>query len=677
MKLIIVESPTKVKSFSKIFKNKEITVFATKGHIRDLPKNKLAIDIENNFKPEYVDIKEKKQVIKELKSLGKKADEIILATDPDREGESISYHTAYYLGFIKEDWPDFKIINNKTKLKRMVFYEITETELKKAFENAKELRSDLVKAQNCRRILDRLVGYKVSPLLWKKIGKRWLSAGRVQTVALRLVVERQKEIDNFKPETYFNISAEFRSDKQKFLAQLKQIKGEDIDIRTTLSLFAGDYTYKKTKLNESNIEEEINRLEHNDYKIKKIETKKTKRQAPSPLNTSLLQQLCNRNFGYSTKYTMRIAQSLYEQGLITYHRTDSFNLSEEFLKQAKTFILKEFGKDYLNEQTKTYKTKSRLAQEAHEAIRPTDLNKKPEILKNLSQPQKKVYKLIYKRALATQFKPAEFEILKIHITNKDNDLFVTEQERLVFDGYLKLYPNLNPRQDKFLKLTENSKLDLEKLNKEEKQTLPPPAYTEAGLIKALEEKGIGRPSTYAPIISLIQERKYVEKIDGVLRPSILGTAISDYLSNSFKDIFELDFTAKMEEDLDKIANGEEDIIQVIYKFYKPLEKDLEKNKNDQTHINVERETEKKCPKCGKNLILRFSKYGKFYGCSGFPDCKYIEPYIEYVDNVACPKCGGKIIIKKTSKGKRFYGCKNYPDCDFSSWKLPKQENNNT
>ncbi|GIW63638.1 MAG: DNA topoisomerase 1 [Patescibacteria group bacterium] len=675
MKLIIVESPTKVKSFNKIFKDKDITVFATKGHIRDLPRKKLAIDIENNFKPEYEDIKEKKAVIKELKQLGKQADEIILATDPDREGESISYHTAYYLGFIKEDWPEFKVQDENKKLKRMVFYEITEAELKKALQQAGSLRTHLVKAQSCRRILDRLVGYKISPLLWKKIGKRWLSAGRVQTVALRLVVERQKEIDNFESETYFNVYADFKSSKTKFSAQLTKIKDTDIEVKKVLNLFAGEYTYKKTKLTEENIDSELNRLKANQYKVERIQIRLSKRQPPSPLNTSLLQQLCNRLFGYSTKYTMRLAQQLYEKGLITYHRTDSFNLSDEFIKQAKNFINQNYGRTYLNEETKVYKTKSRLAQEAHEAIRPTNLNNDPASLADLNPAEKKVYQLIYLRALATQFKPAEFEILKIYIGSNDKDLFVTTQERLVFDGYLKLYPNTPVKKDKFLDLQEGSILDLLNLNKEEKQTLPPPAYTEASLIKALEEKGIGRPSTYAPIVSLIQDKRYVEKTDGVLKPSMLGTAISDYLSTGFKDIFELDFTAKMEEDLDKIANGEEDIIGVIEKFYKPLEKDLEKNQNDQTHINVEKETDKKCPKCGKKLLLRFSKYGKFYGCSGFPDCKYIEPYKEYVANVSCPKCNGKIIIRKTAKGRKFYGCENYPNCDFSSWKLPKNNDN--
>ncbi len=669
MRLIIVESPTKVKSFQKIFKDqKDLEIFATKGHIRDLPKNKLGIKIENSFQPEYTIVKEKKDVIDQLKKLGKKADQIILATDPDREGESIAYHTAYYLGYIDEDWPDFSI-KNPEKIKRIVFYEITENELKNALENPAEIREPLVKAQATRRILDRLVGYKLSPLLWKKIGKRWLSAGRVQTVALRLIVEREKEIENFQKEPYYSVFADFAKDSEKFQATLKKLQEKDVEIKTKISLFAGDYTYSKTIITDQNKAQIEQRLANQTYKIQKIERKKSFRQPPPPLNTALLQQEANRNLRYSTKYTMKIAQDLYEQGLITYHRTDSFNLSEQFLKNARSFIQKNFGKQYLNPEIRVYKTRSRSAQEAHEAIRPTDLKKTPENIK-LSPAHKKIYTLIYNRALATQFAPAQIEILKIYITTPEKDLFLTRQEKITFLGFLKIFGHTLQKKD-FLELEEGQNLELKGLIFEKKTTQPPPRYTEASLIRTLEEKGIGRPSTYAPIVSLIQEKRYVEKEDGQFRPTILGKAICEYLVEKFPDIFELGFTARMEEKLDEIANKNQDLVKVLQEFYSPLEKDLEKTEKESGYINVQEKIEKKCPKCGRDLLIRFSRYGKFIGCSGYPECKYIENFKNFVKDAKCPQCGGKILIRRTKKGKRFYGCENYPKCDFSSWKLPK------
>ena len=674
MKLIIVESPTKVKSFRKIFKDqKDLEIFATKGHIRDLPKNKLGIKIENSFQPEYTIVKEKKDVIDQLKKLGKKADQVILATDPDREGESIAYHTAYYLGYIDENWPEFKI-KDPEKIKRIIFYEITENELKNALKNPSEIRESLVKAQATRRLLDRLVGYKLSPLLWKKIGKRWLSAGRVQTVALRLIVEREKEIENFQKEPFYSVSAEFAKDSVKFQAVLKKLQEKEVEIKTKISLFAGEYTYTKTIINDQNKKSIEERLQNQIYKIQKIEKKKTFRQPPPPMNTSLLQQEANRSLRYSTKYTMKLAQNLYEQGLITYHRTDSFNLSKQFLKNARKFIEKNFGQKYLNPDTRIYKTRSRSAQEAHEAIRPTDLRKTPDNIK-LSPSHKKIYALIYNRALATQFSPAQIDILKIYITTPEKDLFLTRQEKISFLGFLKIF-GYTLDKGNFLDLEEGQNLELKKLLFEKKTTQPPPRYTEARLIRTMEEKGIGRPSTYAPIVSLIQEKRYAEKEDGQFRPTILGKAICGYLIEKFPDIFELGFTARMEEKLDEIANKNQDLVKVLQEFYLPLEKDLKKTEKETGYINVQEKIDKKCPKCGRDLLIRFSRFGRFIGCSGYPECKYIENFKNFAENAICPKCGGKILIKRTKRGKRFYGCENYPKCDFASWKLPKTKENN-
>ncbi len=673
MKLVIVESPTKIRSFKKILgKDKEFEFFATLGHIRDLPKKKFGVKIDEDFKPFYVIVPARKKVVAQLKKLGQQADEIILATDPDREGESIAYHIAYLLGFIKEQWPDFEITNSKS-LKRIIFYEITPTALKSAFENAGDIRKDLVKAQFTRRILDRIVGYKVSPLLWKKIGKNWLSAGRVQTVALRLIVEREKERREFKKEQYYQVLGLFEKDNEKVQAVLRKVKGEDVEEKRTLELFAGKYTYSFTKIKQENVDKLVERLQDEKFYVKAVEENIVKRIPPPPLTTSLLQQEASRTYRYSAKFTMSIAQNLYERGLITYHRTDSFNLSNSFVFQARKIIEKILGKEYLAEKPRKYKTKSKMAQEAHEAIRPTNPSLTPENLKGegLTVAHKRIYSLIYTRALMSQMREAEIKIMRIEIETQSKDLFIARLENVVFPGFL-IMVEKNKKNKSFVSFKQGDELVLIDLKKLLKETTPPSRYTEATLIKVLEEKGIGRPSTYAPIVSLIQEKKYVEKSQGYFVPTLLGEKISDYLSKVFPDLFNLEFTAKMEDTLDKVANGEKDPVKVLSEFYTSFEKDLNKGREEEGFINIEEKTDEKCPKCGKNLVIRFSRFGKFLACSGYPECKFVKEFKEYVEGYKCPKCGGRLVVRRSKKGKRFYGCENYPKCDYAVWKLSKK-----
>ena len=675
MKLIVVESPTKIKSFRKILgKEGDYEFFATLGHFRDLPKKKLGVEVENNFKPEYKISKEKAKVVKALKELGKRADELILATDPDREGEAIAYHTAYVLGLIEEDWPEFKLINGG-KVKRIIFHEITPSAIKEAIQQAGKLRESLVKAQFARRILDRLVGYTVSPLLWKKVGKNWLSAGRVQTVALRLIVEREKERENFERKKYFVVFGNFLKDSSELKAELKKVKGEEIEVKETLQLFAGPYTFSYTKINEKNVDKLKKRLEKEKYFVSKYEEKIVKRTPPPPLTTSLMQQEAARRFGYSSKYTMKLAQDLYERGIITYHRTDSFHLSPSFIFKARKVIESSFGKDYLSGKPRQYKTKSKLAQEAHEAIRPTNPALTPEKfnLPSLTSAHKRLYSLIYLRALATQMKEAEVKLFKVEIESKQKDLFLAKAETIVFPGFLKAFGYKEKKETGFRNLKEGEELELKSLEAIEKETAPPPRYTEASLIKTLEEKGIGRPSTYAPIVSLIQERRYVEKKQRYFVPTLLGKKVCEYLTRVFPNLFNLEFTAKMEDELDKIANKNEDLIKVLKEFYNPFEKSLKKAKEEKGFIDVEEKVDEKCPLCGRPLVIRYSKYGKFYACSGYPECKYTRNYVEKAEGVKCPKCGGAVVIRRTKKGKKFYGCENYPKCDWSVWKLSQIE----
>lgn len=681
MNLIIVESPTKARTFNRILKKQKgdsYYVFATLGHIRDLPKDSLGVDYKNQFKPFYKLIKGKEKIVKALKSLAKKNQQIILATDPDREGESIAYHVAYLLGFIKEKWPNFTIEDIKGRLKRIVFHEITTSALKKALDNPGSLRDNLVKAQQVRRLLDRVVGYEISPLLWKKFGKNWLSAGRVQTVALRLVVEREKEIRKFSSEKYFQVYGEF-DNGEKLRGKLVEVKGKGVEKTKTISLFSGDYTYKKTILTEENIERIVKEIEKDSYQVKEVKEEKLIRNPPPPFSTSLLQQEAANRFRYSAKMTMKLAQDLYETGLITYHRTDSFHLAAKFVFAAKDYIEKKFGKEFALDKPRSYKSRSKLTQEAHEAIRPTDAFKTVDKIvsnKKITKKHKALYRLIHQRALATQMKAAEIRETRVFIAGKGGFLFEVNWKTVLFPGFLRvLNPGFVKNNSSFLEIKKGAKLKLNRLEVEDKFTRPPFRYSEASLIRALEQRGIGRPSTYAPIVSLIRDKGYVDKEGGYFYPTKLGEVISDYLAEAFPKIFSLDFTVEMEDRLDKVAQGKRDLIKVLSGFYKPFGKELEKQKASKEVINIEEETEEKCNKCGSKLVVRYSKYGKFLACSNYPDCKFTKPLLRFVKGKVCPKCKGRIIIRYSKSGKRFFGCANYPKCKFSAWRFNDIPNN--
>ena len=672
MALIIVESPTKARTFNRYLKGEKYFVFATMGHIRDLPENELAIDYQNNFAPKYELVKNKKKIVDALIKLAQENDEIILATDLDREGESISYHVAYLLGFIEEKWPDFNLKNNGKKVKRIIFHEITLNALKEALNNPSSIRENLVKAQQARRILDRIVGYELSPLLWKKIGKRWLSAGRVQTVALRLIVEREKEIKNFKVEEFYEIDAFFKKNGEEndnTLIRAKLIGQNDFsyDQKITIKLFASDYTYTKSILDDNLVKRIKADLNQDSFQVVDFQESIEHRYPPPPFTTSLLQQEAFQRYNFSSRLTMKIAQDLYESGLITYHRTDSFHLSPAFVFKVRDYIKKEFGEKYLFDKPRSFKGKSRLAQEAHEAIRPTQLKKE---IKHKSINHQRLYNLIFDRTISFQMKEAEIKVVRIFIDSKKNYHFVAEDKTLIFDGFLRvLNPKYTEESHNHLSIKIGDQLELVKIEEKKNFTRPPLRYNEATLIKTLEERGIGRPSTYAAIISLIQDKHYVEKINRYFVPSKLGETICDYLSSSFPNLFGLNFTAAMEEGLDEIAEGKKPMLQLLQNFYQPFIKELQAKKNDETVINVEEEINEKCPNCQSNLVVRYSKYGKFLACANYPKCKFTKSFLNYVEGKTCPSCGGRIVIKYTKTKKRFYGCENYPKCQWRAWKI--------
>lgn len=560
MNLVIVESPTKAKTISK-FLGKDYIVESSFGHVRDLPRKELGVDTEHNFKPKYVIIPKAKKRISELKKKTQKTDAVILATDEDREGEAIAYHLT-------------KALDLKNP-KRIVFHEITKSAIENAFKNSRDINMNLVDAQQARRILDRLVGYKLSPFLWKKI-TRGLSAGRVQSVAVRLIAERQQKIDAFKPEEYWTIEAEFKD----FIAKL----------------------IKKIKTKEET-DKIIKDLESAEYKIVDVRKKETKKHPFSPFTTSSLQQTASHRLGFSAKKTMTIAQQLYEKGYITYHRTDSVNLSDEFLKQVENFV----EPKYL--EIKEYKSK-KSAQEAHEAIRPTKISRKTD---------NPLYKLIWQRAIASQMKPAILDSVSVDIKAADY-LFRATGQRIKFDGFLKIYP-LSISENLLPELSIGQILNLLKLFPNQHFTKPPAPYSEATLIKALEEHGIGRPSTYAPILSTIQGRNYVIKQKKYLYPTEIGILVNNVLVKHFPKIVDIEFTARMEEDLDKIAQGKQEWESIIKEFYEPFAENLEKKHKEVKKFKEQ--TEKKCPKCGHSLVIRISRYGKFLGCSNYPKCKHI------------------------------------------------------
>lgn len=654
MKLIIVESPTKAKTLSK-FLGKDYSVEATMGHIKDLPKSKLGVDVEHNFEPDYQEVERQAKTIKKLLSEAKRAKSIYLATDPDREGEAISAHVAEV----------FEDNNIKKDTKRIVFHEITKEAVEHAISEPRNVDNNLVNAQIARRVLDRLVGYKLSPLLWKKV-RRGLSAGRVQSVAVRLIVEREREIEAFKPEEYWEIGSEVskKAKKPSFVVSLTKISDKKAEVH-----------------GEKEAEEIVSDLEKAEYKVVDVKKREIKKNPYPPFTTSTMTQGAARLFGWSAKKTMTIAQILYENGLITYHRTDSLNLADSAVNAARDYIAKEYGADYLPESTRHFKTKSKSAQEAHEAIRPTDvwlLKDDEKLQTHGGNDTKKLYELIWRRFVGCQMKHAVYDQTTIEVS-ADKYLLRAGGQVMKFAGWRKVMPlSTDDNAVELPPVEVNEVLDLIKVISEQKFTQPPARYNEASLIKTLEELGIGRPSTYAPTISTIQIRSYVEKKDGKFFATHVGVAVTEFLMKNFSDTFEYDFTAQMEDSLDKVASGKVAWKKDLGVFWKPFEKKLKDVEKNAERVKIETEkTGNPCPKCGEaekgDEVIRIGRFGKFISCSRFPECDYTAKYIEKID-MECPKCGeGEVIVKKTGKGRTFFGCSRYPDCDYASWKNPQKE----
>ena len=652
--LVIVESPAKAKTIEKFLGKSHYTVKASVGHVRDLPKSKLGIDIENNFEPGYINIRGKGDLIKDLKKAAKKASKVYLATDPDREGEAISWHLEHILG-IENDEPC-----------RIEFNEITKDAIKKAIKSPRKINLDLVDAQQARRVIDRLLGYQISPVLWQKL-RKGLSAGRVQSVTTKLICDREKEINAFEPVEYWTIDAKSESKT-----------GEDVDFK--LSAIDG----KKAEIHN---EEEVNKIleiiENKDLHVVKIESKKRKKSAPKPFTTSVLQQEGVNRLGFSTKKTMMIAQELYEGidvkgegtvGLISYIRTDSNRISEEAKGKAESYIKETLGNEYYKEEKKSSEKKnSKKVQDAHEAIRPTSVDRTPESIKDsLSKDQYKLYNLIWRRFVASQMSDSEFELMNVEC-QIENYTFKATGSKMIFDGYTKVY-NFYDREDRILpEISEGDDLKVNGIFPEQHFTQPPARYTEASLVKTLEELGIGRPSTYAPTIATILNREYVEKSGSSLQPTELGILVTEILEANFAKLMDVDFTAKLENELDTIEEGEANWKEVVKESYEPFEEAIKEALENIEKVNMDVETDEICELCGSNMVIKYGRFGKFMACKNYPECKNTKPIVNKI-GVKCPKCGeGEIIVRKTKKGRAFYGCSKYPDCDFIEWNKPVEE----
>ncbi len=695
--LVIVESPTKARTLSR-FLGRDYRIEASMGHIRDLPKAEIGVDTENDFEPKYVIPRDKKKKVNELKKIAEGAKNIWLASDPDREGEAIAWHLKEIIvdgkssiGKKSKIGSDKRSAINDQQIKRVVFHEITESAIKDAFLHPRELDTQLVDAQQARRVLDRLVGYKLSPLLWKKV-KRGLSAGRVQSVALRLIVERDREIEAFKPVEYWTIEVVVaKQTNEQFSVALIEKNGQKLEIK-----------------NSEEAQAIVNDLKIANYQVAKVTKKEVRRFPSAPFTTSTLQQAAGNKLGMSAKKTMMIAQNLYEHGMITYMRTDSVNLSAEAIEGARNFISSQYGVQYLPATKRVYKSKSKNAQEAHEAIRPTNMTIVADKLNGdqYTRDHKRLYDLIWKRAVASQMSEAVMDQTTVdvkavpsaisHQSSAKNRFDLADSRKptaesytlratgsiLKFDGWLKLYGVKQVVEEEQEKTEEEEKKQVlpnveqgENLTQKEVTpsqhfTQPPPRYTEASLVKKLEELGIGRPSTYAPIISTIQDRFYVEREERRFKATPLGMAVNDFLMKYFSDVFDYEFTASKEDRLDEVSRGEREWKKTIGDFFRPLEKKIAATGETAEKVALEVEkVDRPCPKCGKDLVVRTGKFGKFLACSGFPDCKHTEPIIEQID-AKCPQDGGDIMVRKTKKGKTFYGCKNWPKCTFASWTKP-------
>lgn len=657
--LIIVESPSKANTIKK-FLGSNYKVVASKGHIRDLPKSRMGVDIEHDFEPEYINIRGKGTLINELKKYAKDAKHVYLATDPDREGEAIAWHLAYILQI-----PD-------SSLCRVTFNEITKDTVQKSIKEPRKIDMNLTNAQQARRIMDRIVGYEISPILWKKV-RKGLSAGRVQSVAVKLIVDREEEIEKFIPEEYWNINAILIKNDEKFSAKLAALNGKKIELH-----------------NKQEVDNIIKEIENANYIVKDVKKGTRKKSPAPPFTTSTMQQEASRKLGFPIKKTMSVAQGLFEGikvldrgtvGLITYMRTDSTRVSEEARGFAKKYITTKYGDNFYENR---YYKKSSGAQDAHEAIRPTFIDLEPDKIKaNLTTDQYKLYKLIYNRFIASQMASAEYDTVSATINTDTKNVysFKANGQILKFKGFMTLY--VEDRDDKtnedleskIPELTIGETLKKDKLETKQSFTEPPARYTEASLVKALEEKGIGRPSTYATIISTIIDRHYVEKNQKQLAPTELGKVVNKLLVESFPDIINVEFTANIENQFDEVAEGKEEWKEVLREFYAPFEKELKKIDEELEHVQVkEEESNIKCEKCGRKMVIKYGRYGKFLACPGYPECKNIKPFETKID-VPCPVCGADVYVRKTKRGKNFYICannKNTPDsCNYISWNKPK------
>ena len=653
--LVIVESPAKVKTISK-FLGANYKVMASQGHVRDLPKSQMGVDVEHDYEPKYITIRGKGDILAALRKEAKKADKVYLATDPDREGEAISWHLAAALKLEDKD------------IYRITFNEITKNAVKASLKEARKIDMNLVDAQQARRVLDRVVGYGISPLLWAKI-KRGLSAGRVQSVALRMICDRENEIDAFIPEEYWTMEASLN------------IKGEK---KPLVAKFYGDRNGKIDIKNAAQMQKILDEVKNSGFSIESVKKSEKIKKSPLPFTTSTLQQEAAKTLNMSTKRTMNIAQQLYEGvdikgrgtvGLITYLRTDSTRVADEAKVAAKDYISENYGEKYLPQSSNAKKDDKKI-QDAHEAIRPTDLSLSPALVKeSLQRDQFRLYQLIWKRFVASQMAPAQYETTSVRI-GAGEYIFTVSASKIVFDGFMSVYKtdDDNEETNALAKgLDENSVLTLDDVNGTQHFTQPPAHFTEASLVKALEEQGIGRPSTYAPTISTIIARHYVIKENKNLYISELGNAVNNIMMTAFPTIVDVKFTANMESLLDGVAEGTVEWKEIIRNFYPDLKVAIDEAEKELEHVKIEDEvTDVICDKCGRNMVIKYGPHGKFLGCPGFPECHNTKPYLEKI-GVACPKCGKDVILKKTKKGRMFYGCEGYPECDFVSWQKPSDK----
>ena len=657
--LVIVESPTKVKTIKK-FLGSNYVVMASNGHVRDLPKSQMGVDLEHDFEPKYITIRGKGEILAGLRKEVKKADKIYLATDPDREGEAISWHLMKALKL------------EGKKVYRISFNEITKSAVKASLKNARDIDMDLVDAQQARRVLDRIVGYKISPVLWAKV-KRGLSAGRVQSVALRIIADREDEIASFIPEEYWSLDANFK------------IKGEK---KPLTAKFYGTKDEKITIHNEEELNKILAELEDAEYKVVDVKRGERSKKAPLPFTTSTLQQEASKALNFATSKTMRIAQQLYEGvdikgsgtvGLITYLRTDSTRISEEADANARAYVGKAYGEEYVAETASEQKQKNdgKNIQDAHEAIRPSDVTRVPaEIKESLTREQFRLYQLIWKRFVASRMQPAKYETTSVKI-GADDYRFTVSASKIVFEGFRLAYVESDEEKQSgnvmVKSIDKDSELTKESFDYKQHFTQPPAHYTEASLVKTLEELGIGRPSTYAPTISTIIARRYVAKENKNLYMTELGEVVNNIMKQSFTSIVDVNFTAYMEGLLDMIAEGKVEWKSVISNFYPDLNEAVEKAEKELETVKIEDEvTDVVCEECGRNMVIKYGPHGKFLACPGFPECRNTKPYLEKI-GVACPKCGKDIVLRKTKKGRRYYGCEDNPECDFMSWQKPSEE----